>query len=69
MMKVHNNRENEWGWIIRLDGEDFQVGCCNRRTRAFYPICSSNDYDRARLICEALKGFMPVRDFMVKGVH
>jgi len=67
-MKKRPSDEPAWRWMVNLQGDLFQVGAWKSQTRKFYPICSCSDYQRARQICDALEGFIPVRDFIVKGV-
>jgi hypothetical protein len=68
-MKKRHRDEHEWRWMVQLEGDLFQVGGWKKETRKFYPICSCRDYQRAQQICEALQGFIPAYDFVVKGVE
>lgn len=56
-------------WIIRAAGDEFQVGFRSRQTQEFNPVCSCDNYDQARQICDTLKGLLHTTDFLAKGAE
>jgi len=56
-------------WEICSVNHKFVVGAKNLRSGEFDPICSCESYDKAEIICAALKHYIYAKNYAGKGMN